>query len=85
MTYGVLAVLWLLWCALHSGMIALRVTNALKDRLGDGYRYYRLVYNAVAIVTLIPLLIYSRSLDVPLLYEWTGTFSTVRFWKNANW
>jgi protein-S-isoprenylcysteine O-methyltransferase Ste14 len=72
MTYGVLTVLWLLWCVLHSGMIALRVTNTLKSRLGDAYRYYRLVFNAVAIVTLIPLLIYSHRLNGPLLYEWRG-------------
>ena len=72
MDYMLLIVLWSLWCVLHSGMIALRVTDYLKARLGDGYRYYRLVFNGVSIVTLAPLLIYGTRIDAPVLYEWHG-------------
>lgn len=72
MDYLLLIVSWCFWCILHSGMIALRVTDYLKARLGDGYRYYRLVFNVISVVTLAPLLIYSRSLDTPVLFEWHG-------------
>ncbi len=70
MDYLLLIVLWCLWCVLHSGMTALRVTDSLKTRLGNGYRYYRLVFNGVSIVTLVPLLIYGSRIDAPVLYEW---------------
>ena len=74
-----LIVLWCFWCILHSGMIALRVTDYLKVRLGDGYRYYRLVFNGVSVVTLAPLLIYSRSIDTPVLFEWHGPLLWLKF------
>ena len=79
MDYVLLIVLWCLWCILHSGMIALRVTDYLKARLGEGYRYYRLVFNAVSIVTLAPLLIYGRRIDEPVLYEWHGPMLWIKF------
>jgi protein-S-isoprenylcysteine O-methyltransferase Ste14 len=60
-------------------MIALRVTDYLKARLGDGYCYYRLVYNGVSIVTLAPLLIYGRRIDAPVLYEWHGPMLWLKF------
>ena len=72
MDYLTLIVLWCLWCVLHSGMIALRVTEFLQARLGNGYRYYRLVFNTVSIATLIPLLIFSSRIDAPVLYHWHG-------------
>lgn len=78
MDYLLLIVLWCLWCALHSGMIALRVTDYLKNRLGDGYRYYRLVFNGVSIVTLVPLFIYGSRVDAPVLYEWHGPLRWIK-------
>jgi protein-S-isoprenylcysteine O-methyltransferase Ste14 len=60
-------------------MIALRVTDYLKVRLGSGYRYYRLVFNGVSIVTLAPLLIYGRRIDAPVLYEWHGPLLWLKF------
>jgi protein-S-isoprenylcysteine O-methyltransferase Ste14 len=79
MDYLLLIVLWCFWCVLHSGMIALRITGYLKVRLGDGYRYYRLVFNGVSIVTLIPLLIYGSRIDAPVLYEWQGPLMWLKY------
>lgn len=79
MDYLFLIVLWCLWCIVHSGMIAPRVTDYLKVRLGDGYRYYRLVFNGVSVVTLAPLLIYSRLIDTPVLFEWYGPLLWLKF------
>jgi protein-S-isoprenylcysteine O-methyltransferase Ste14 len=72
MDYLLLIVFWSLWCMLHSGMIASRVTDDLKVRLGNGYRYYRLVFNIVSVVTLVPLLIFGRRVDALVLYEFHG-------------
>jgi protein-S-isoprenylcysteine O-methyltransferase Ste14 len=60
-------------------MIALRVTDYLKVRLDNAYRYYRLVFNGVSIVTLVPLLIYSGRIDAPVLYEWRGPLLGLKF------
>ena len=54
MTYLFLALAWTAYCALHSAMISETVTGFLKRRLGDSFRFYRLFFNAIALITLIP-------------------------------
>lgn len=68
----ILAVLWVLWCALHSGMISVTATGYLKRWLGRRFRIYRLVFNLVALVTLIPVFVYEQSLRGPMLFRWDG-------------
>jgi protein-S-isoprenylcysteine O-methyltransferase Ste14 len=53
-------------------MISLTVTNYLKDRLGSNYRFYRLFYNLIALITLIPVSLYSASLTGQVLFRWDG-------------
>jgi protein-S-isoprenylcysteine O-methyltransferase Ste14 len=67
-----LAVLWIIWCALHSGMISLTATGYLKRRLGRRYRIYRLIFNLVALVTVIPLIVYEQWLRGPMIFRWQG-------------
>ena len=55
--YSVLG--WVLWCTLHSGLISITVTEYAKRQLGSGSRFYRLFYNIISLVTLLPLLYYS--------------------------
>jgi protein-S-isoprenylcysteine O-methyltransferase Ste14 len=67
-----LAVLWIIWCALHSGMISVTTTGYLKRCLGTRFRAYRLVFNLVALVTVIPVMVYEQQLRGPLLFRWEG-------------
>jgi len=71
-SYLTLAVLWIGWCALHSALISLTVTTAIQKRFGKGFRFYRFFYNTVAIVTIIPVWIYGRTIGSPLVYRWDG-------------
>lgn len=68
----ILAVLWILWCVVHSGMISMTATAYLKRRLGRHFRLYRLFFNLVSVVTLIPVIAYERSLPGPILFRWEG-------------
>jgi len=72
MRYTLLALIWLMWCFLHSALISLTVTGYLKHHLGDRFRYYRLVYNGVALVTLIPVFLYAHSVQTEPLFSWEG-------------
>ena len=67
-----LAVLWIIWCALHSGMISVSATGYLKGCLGTRFRIYRLVFNLVAIVTVIPVMVYEQQLRGAMLFRWEG-------------
>lgn len=72
--YLILIFIWVFWCTLHSFMISTSITNFLKSRLGSLYRFYRLLFNAVSIITIIPVLVYSYSVKSEILFRWEGLY-----------
>lgn len=72
MNYFVLAVLWIIWCVIHSGMISVTATEYLKQWTGSHFRFYRLVFNLVAIATLIPIILYAQSIQGHVVFRWEG-------------
>ncbi len=75
----ILAAAWTAYCALHSAMISETAIGFLKGRLGASFRFYRLFFNAVAILTLVPLLIYTRSFEGEPSFRWAGALRPVRY------
>jgi len=73
MAYLLLAVLWIGWCAIHSGMISLTTTDWLKRHLKTGCRFYRLFFNIFAVATILPLLSYTESLQGSVLLRRDST------------
>lgn len=63
---------WVLWCAFHSTLISITVTEYMKRKLGDGFRFYRLFYNAASVATLIPLIYYTRMIRETPIFSWEG-------------
>lgn len=78
MDYLFLVVLWGLWCALHSLLIAPSVSARLQRRLAGNYRFYRLGYNLFALLSLAPVLAYGFSLPGPVLFRWEGILRWVQ-------
>ncbi len=72
MDYFTVALLWILWCAVHSGMISLTVTDYLKKRFAGYFRFYRLFYNFFSLITLAPICLYTRAIDGPIAFRWEG-------------
>lgn len=60
-------------------MISETATGFLKRRLGDWFRFYRLFFNAVAILLLLPLVSYSLSLSQEPILRWRGGWLAVRY------
>lgn len=79
MKYLFAAVLWILWCTLHSALISITVTDFLKRALGDKYRFYRLFFNTVSLVTLIPVVYYSISIRQAPVFRWEGHLVIVKY------
>jgi methanethiol S-methyltransferase len=71
-TYLPVALIWSAYLALHSAMISVTVTTYLRAVLGDAFRFYRLFFNLVAIVALVPIVIYSRGVKGEVLFTWDG-------------
>jgi len=69
---GVVAILWLLWCAQHSLLISHRLTSFIQEKLPAAMVWYRLVYNLFAFVTLIPIVLYTGWEGGPPVLTWQG-------------
>lgn len=54
--------LWVAYGALHSILASSKVKQFLSKTMGNGYRYYRLIYNLIAFVSLVALLWYQQTL-----------------------
>ena len=70
--YLILSLLVIAWCVLHSVMISVPVTEYLKKRLGIRFRFYRLFFNLIAILTLIPAALFAYSLQTQVIFHWNG-------------
>jgi len=66
------------WCALHSTMISVRATQFLQTHAGAHYRFYRLFFNLIAIVSLVPVIIYQRTLHTEAFFDWDGYLRIVQ-------
>ncbi|QTA82042.1 NnrU domain-containing protein [Desulfonema limicola] len=70
--YLFLILLWILWCFFHSIMISKSLTDYLKNRFEKLFIFYRLFFNLTAIITIIPVLIYTYSIKTSPIFTWDG-------------
>lgn len=79
MKYLIIAILWTGYCALHSYLISVGVTNALAKLLKKYYSFYRLFYNLISLVLIIPLLKYTDHLDSTIIINYGLPLTIVRY------
>ena len=72
--YFLLATGWILWCFLHSYLIRQRTTHFIHSTWPGMVKYYRLVYNLIAALTLIPVIMFGRKISSPVLFDWSGSW-----------
>jgi len=60
------------WCVLHSTMISASMIGYLKKNFGAIFRFYRLFFNLVAILTLIPVSLFAFSIRTQAIFHWNG-------------
>lgn len=78
MPYFLLIICLTGWCALHSTLISLSVTDYLKKHLGNLFRFYRLFFNLVSLATLAPVIWYGLGLKSAPFFEWNGYLKMVQ-------
>ena len=79
MKYVNLAFIWFAWCFIHSALISETVTGYFRHRFAAHFRYHRLVYNGVAVFTLLPVVLYTTSLQTHPLFCWQGYWRGIQF------
>ena len=75
---ALLALLWVVWCFLHSLLISRSVTKMMQDILGPKYGYYRLAYNIFSFVSLLPVIYYHFRLDEKIIFAWPWPWSLLK-------
>jgi methanethiol S-methyltransferase len=78
MKYFLLSLLVTAWCVLHSAMISKPVTEYLQRRLGTTFRFYRLFYNLVSLITLVPVFLFVSSVRIEPIFRWDGPLRIIR-------
>ena len=58
----ILAMLWIVYCILHSAMASVSLKKKLKLKLGSSFKYYRLFYSVLAFLLLAGVLYYQISI-----------------------
>jgi methanethiol S-methyltransferase len=76
--YIILSLLVIAWCVLHSTMISVSVTEYLHKRLGITFRFYRLFFNIVSGLTLLPVVWYASSARTEPIFLWDGYWLIIR-------
>jgi methanethiol S-methyltransferase len=79
MKYLLIAVLWAAYCALHSYLISIRVSDFMKRLLKNYYAFYRLFYIIISFVLLIPLLNFSAQIDHEVIITYSPAMTIVRY------
>lgn len=70
MEYILLVIIWVLYSTLHSWLISISVTEFIKQKLGVRYMYYRLFYNIFSVISLVPAVVYSYSINGEDIVVW---------------
>ena len=70
--YILLAVIWGVYCAVHSLTISPPFLRWVHRRFPNGHRYHRLAFNLFSILTLIPVVLYSWTLSSAPIFRWDG-------------
>jgi methanethiol S-methyltransferase len=70
--YLILSLFVIAWCVLHSAMISASVIGYLRKNFGAIFRFYRIFFNLVAILTLIPVSLFAYSIRTQPIFHWSG-------------
>lgn len=75
--------LWIVYGFIHSALASPKVKHIFEQKLGRLFRYYRLLYNVLAILLLLGLLWYQRLLPKERLWAaewWVDGLAITLFW-----
>nr|WKN39320.1 isoprenylcysteine carboxylmethyltransferase family protein [Tunicatimonas sp. TK19036] len=78
-SYFILAGVWILYFGLHSLLASERVKNKVQPLAGKYFRYYRLFYNIIAVLTLVPILLYNAIVSAGPLVSSSLLLSVLEF------
>ena len=79
MKYLLIALLWSGYCFQHSYLISVGFTNRLTRLLKNYYVFYRIIYNLISFILLIPLINLTSQLDNNVILNYAFPLSVLRY------
>ncbi|GAB3978941.1 isoprenylcysteine carboxylmethyltransferase family protein [Spirosoma terrae] len=73
MYYAYILLSWFLFGLIHSLTASLCMKQTMANKLGTFNRYYRLLYNGVAVATFVPVLWLHRTAPIDYVSSWRGS------------
>ena len=67
-THLLLAIVWIVYCVVHSVLAAAAVKHWAQHRLKNAFRYYRIGYTIFSFAGLVAILVYQFSIESILVY-----------------
>ena len=74
----ILAILLILWCIIHSVMIDNNFIRFVEHKFKSNIRYYRLIYNITATISLIPIMVFAHTLPKLIYFQWNGYYIIIQ-------
>lgn len=70
---------WVAWCALHSGLVSVQSAGYVERRFPGLSRFYRVLFNAASLATLVPLMLYTAAAGGATVFRWPGWLQGARW------
>ncbi|MCX6138559.1 MAG: hypothetical protein NTV54_13815 [Ignavibacteriales bacterium] len=70
--------LWAGYCAFHSYLISIRITDLMTRILKNYFAFYRLFYIVISFVLIVPLINYTAQIESNIIIVYTPPWSVVR-------
>ncbi|NIO55185.1 MAG: hypothetical protein GTO00_11000 [Deltaproteobacteria bacterium] len=74
----VLGLLWFVYCFIHSLLIADPVKVRAEAILKERFAYYRLFFNVLSAVLLVPVVLYAARIDSRPIFRYRGPWITIQ-------
>lgn len=78
MKYLMAVLLWAGYCAFHSYLISIRITDLMTRILKNYFAFYRLFYIVISFVLIVPLINYTAQIESNIIIVYTPPWSVVR-------
>jgi len=79
MSYLLVVIMWMAYCALHSFLISIRFTALMARLLKKYYAFYRLFYVVISFALLVPLIRFTGELKSPAIMAYDAPLSVARY------
>lgn len=74
---SILILAWVGFFSIHSILASITVKEGVKKKFPGLFPYYRIFYNILSLIIIIPIFLFSHSINSPILWQWEGIMKLI--------